>query len=130
MYMRDVKGGTRGASQPGEATAKATRYYHLRKGSVGVAVGQAVTCGQKIAQVGSSGYSSGPHLHFQTNTDPANISSGDDPFAASSPSCGGSTSWWVAQGGTPRDARVHLRERAATPSSAVRPHRRAVHLQL
>ncbi len=80
------------------ADGKATLYYHLRKGSVAVVVGQAVTCGQKIAQVGSSGYSSGPHLHFQTNTDPANISSGDDPFAATSPACGGQTSWWVGQG--------------------------------
>lgn len=43
----------------------ATRYDHLRNGSVNVAVGETVTRGQQIAQVGSAGNSSGPHLHFE-----------------------------------------------------------------
>ncbi len=42
-----------------------TKYYHLVNGSLLVDIGDTVTCGQKIAQVGSSGISSAPHLHFQ-----------------------------------------------------------------
>lgn len=40
-----------------------TGYYHLSK--VKVSVGQVVTPGQLLAQGGSSGLSSGPHLHWE-----------------------------------------------------------------
>lgn len=42
----------------------ATTYGHLREGSLLVQPGDHVTKGQKIAEVGSSGASSGPHVHF------------------------------------------------------------------
>jgi murein DD-endopeptidase MepM/ murein hydrolase activator NlpD len=39
-------------------------YWHLKKGSVAVEVGQEVACGDVLGLVGSSGISSLPHLHF------------------------------------------------------------------
>ncbi len=40
-----------------------TMYAHLSR--VGVRVGQSVAPGQQIGRIGSSGYSTGPHLHFE-----------------------------------------------------------------
>ena len=68
-----------------------TIYAHLRQGSVRVAEGQEVACGQVVGQVGSSGYSTGPHLHFEVKDNGAS----DDPFSGP---CGGPLNWWVDQG--------------------------------
>jgi murein DD-endopeptidase MepM/ murein hydrolase activator NlpD len=40
-------------------------FMHLLRGSVLVAPGDAVSPGQQLAQVGSTGAASGPHLHFE-----------------------------------------------------------------
>lgn len=40
-------------------------YYHLKRESEAVSVGDRLECGQLLAKIGSSGISSSPHLHFQ-----------------------------------------------------------------
>ena len=40
-------------------------FMHLQADSTIVAKGQLVTAGQRIANVGSTGGSDGPHLHFE-----------------------------------------------------------------
>ncbi|MFN7132926.1 MAG: peptidoglycan DD-metalloendopeptidase family protein, partial [Myxococcales bacterium] len=74
-----------------------TVYLHLKKGSVAVTQGQTVSCGDKLGEVGSSGCSTGPHLHFEVNTTSVLFQSPDDPYAAAS-GCGGPLSYWVDQG--------------------------------
>jgi murein DD-endopeptidase MepM/ murein hydrolase activator NlpD len=68
----------------------ATIYAHLEKGTV---IGpSSLLCGAFLGKTGSSGMSSGPHLHFEVRTDGATASSAVDPFSGS---CSQSASYWV-----------------------------------
>jgi murein DD-endopeptidase MepM/ murein hydrolase activator NlpD len=46
-----------------------TLYAHGRKGGIQVEVGQTVTKGEKISEVGTTGNSTGYHLHFEVRVD-------------------------------------------------------------
>ena len=47
-----------------DVTGMFVRFAHMRNGSVNLAVGDIVKLGQKIGEIGQSGWSSGPHLHL------------------------------------------------------------------
>ncbi|KQO98827.1 M23 family metallopeptidase [Leifsonia sp. Leaf264] len=57
-----------------------TGYAHIVDGGIYVTVGQHVTAGQNIASVGSTGASTGCHLHFEVFQDGARIN--PQPFMA------------------------------------------------
>ena len=52
-----------------------TSLWHMIPGTVQVKVGDEVVVGQHLGNVGNSGHSSGPHIHFHASTDPRKKSS-------------------------------------------------------
>ncbi|MHA4819066.1 peptidoglycan DD-metalloendopeptidase family protein [Streptomyces aculeolatus] len=56
-------------------------FAHLRRGSTTVRPGDAVRAGQQLAEVGNSGNSSEPHLHFQLMDGPDPRRAAGVPFA-------------------------------------------------
>lgn len=71
-------------------------YYHLRRSSMVVKLGESVQRGQLIGLVGSSGYTTGPHLHFETGDDsgPGGVYRFRDPFHGTAQSL---PTLWAAQ---------------------------------
>lgn len=69
-----------------------TLYGHLKQWSLLVAVGDRVACGQKVGEMGSSGYSTGPHLHFEVRN---SSEVAEDPFDGP---CSAPPTYWVDQG--------------------------------
>jgi len=55
-------------------------YAHLIKGSLLVKPGDTVKKGQKIAQLGNTGNSSSPHLHFQLMDNPSLLQADAVPY--------------------------------------------------
>lgn len=55
-------------------------YAHLKEGSLAVHTGDQVRKGQHIADVGSSGTSGGPHLHFQVTDRPSVVFADGMPY--------------------------------------------------
>ena len=58
-----------------------TLYAHGQAGSICVSEGQSVSQGQQIMRVGSTGNSTGPHLHFEVRTSPGTYSNRVNPMA-------------------------------------------------
>ncbi len=72
-----------------EHNGKINTYYgHLKKNSLQVDVGDKVVAGQKLGEVGSSGNSTGPHLHFEMWYDSTQVI---DPFSGP---CGNTDTYW------------------------------------
>jgi len=68
-----------------------TIYGHMTVGSVTTkAVNSSIACGEQIGGVGTSGNSTGFHLHFQVNVNGV----ADDPYQGA---CGGPLTYWVNQ---------------------------------
>lgn len=78
-----------------------TTYLHLKMNSVAVSVNQQVRAGQQIGLTGSSGNSTGPHLHFQPEANGAAF----EPFAGA---CRAGVSNWITQPSFRTD--LYLRE--------------------
>ena len=58
-----------------------TLYAHGQAGSICVSEGQAVKKGQQIMRVGSTGNSTGPHLHFEVRKSPGTYSCRVNPLS-------------------------------------------------
>jgi murein DD-endopeptidase MepM/ murein hydrolase activator NlpD len=58
-----------------------TRYAHLERFAEGIRDGTAITKGQVIGYVGSTGRATGPHLHFELYKDQQYV----DPFSIDFP---------------------------------------------
>lgn len=69
-------------------------YGHLKKNSLTTkSIGQSVVAGEYLGVVGSSGASTGPHLHFETYTNNNNLI---EPFSGACNAMN-NDSWWLSQ---------------------------------
>lgn len=87
-------------------------YLHFKSGSLTAkSIGQTVAAGEFLGVIGSSGCSTGPHLHFELYTSPAQTAL-IDPYQGPCNSMN-TDSWWQSQ----RDYRDSAINRLATHSA-------------
>ena len=88
-------------------------YLHLKSGSLTPKlVGDTVVAGERIASVGSSGFSSGPHLHFEVYSWNGGLI---DPYAGTCNTLN-ADSWWAQQPAYWQPALVRLSVHSAVPT--------------
>ena len=95
-----------------------TWYYHLRRGSVAVVTNQVVKAGTQIGLAGSSGSSTGPHLHFESQNN-------GTYFEPSAGNCRPGTSDWLNQIPIRRDTWIEdfgLHNAASIPAGSFFPY--------
>ena len=78
-------------------------YWHFKNGSVSVSEGQIVTAGQQIAEIASSGCSTGPHIHFELRN---HVWFGGDTYEPYTGTCNPGESMWQEQVGIERETYV------------------------
>lgn len=71
-----------------------TRYWHLRRDSVSVKVGDTIAAGDFLGWMGSSGFSTGPHVHFEVQYKNHSVETMLDP-----------TTFWITPPAYPADYR-------------------------
>ncbi len=82
-----------------------SQYWHLRKNSIAVQVGETVKAGDFLAFVGSSGSSAIPHLHFELWEPLNGMNQFRDPFNGA---CQGQRPLWEAPLPYPGDTALRL----------------------
>lgn len=88
-------------------------YWHLKSGSVTTkAVGARVALGEPIGLVGSSGFSTGPHLHFEVRNGSNAVI---DPYEGP---CGEPTTQWAHQARAIDPALLRIATHAIPPPNA------------
>ena len=77
----------------------------MKNGLVNVSLGQNVKAGEQIGLVASSGFSTGPHLHFETQV----VNQWIEPYAGA---CNVGASNWINQ--LPVDRTLYVRDAGVT----------------
>jgi murein DD-endopeptidase MepM/ murein hydrolase activator NlpD len=95
----------------------ASRYAHLSRFAEGVRAGVRVHQGDVIGYVGSTGLSTGPHLHYEFHSDGRAVNPSTIKFITGDPIAGGSRSRFRSL----VEQRMAAMDRAGTPRLAARP---------